>query len=186
MKGLDPVIEALQLWQLESACSGHLDADEIYRLAEDAGLNAATDEEMNHLSDCSLCLAEWSAWRQAISVADESVHYAEPAAQSPASYGFLQAAASAERRPFALTSSCGKFSVDVMPLVDDPAKVMMVFKTCDGGSSDFENQIARLRDRNGNIFLSGCIQNGQFARNVDNLERFDLTTWTLIFTQGDC
>jgi len=186
MKGLNPVVEALHLWQLDSACPGHLQDEVIYRLAEDGGLKSASHDELTHLGKCSLCMEEWSAWRQAISAADESVNNVDTDAQARVSYGFLQAAASSERRPFSLLSSCGRFSVDVMPLIDDPARVMMVFKICDPDDSGLENQVVSLRDRNGTIFLQGCIQNGQFARHVDNLDRLDLTTWSLIFTQGDC
>lgn len=182
MKRLEPIVEALHLWQLDSASSGHLTDADLCRLAEDAGLKQANSEEMTHLAKCPLCLQEWSAWREAIAVADESVGQYQ-AADEVISYGFLQAAGSDERSPFKLKSECGRFSIDVLPQIDDPERVLMVFKVCDPAKNGFEGQVAILRDRNGNVALRGRIHNGKFARNVDSLNQFDLTAWTVIFAR---
>jgi len=183
MKQLDSVVEALHLWQLDSASPGHLSDDKLCLLAEDGGLSQATSIEMTHLAKCPLCLQEWSAWRKAIAVADESVCYSEKPSEVAISHGFLQAADSGEKSPFKLKSECGRFSIDVMPQIDNPERVLMVFKVCDPHKSGYEEQVAILRDRNAEVVLRGRIHNGQFARNVDNLDQFDLTAWTVIFAK---
>lgn len=185
MKGLDPVVEALHLWQLDSAYSGHLGDDELCRLAENGGLKIADSSALLHLSKCPLCLQEWSAWRKATTVTEASVRFASHSPKDVVGYGFLQAADSAAHNPFTLKSECGRFSVDVLPQVDSPDRVLMVFKVTDPNKTGYEDQTALLRDKRGEVFLRGRIHNGQFARNVENLELFDLTTWTVIFARNN-
>jgi len=181
------LMQALKTWQktyMDQIDSGklavtHLSDEEIYPLAENSGIEQAVPEALEHLSLCPICMEKWAAWREAISAVENE----EPGADMIMSYGTLELKAAATDKPFeAMTSlsSCGRFTLGLLPQVGDPKKGLVTLDVVTKDEPALENRYVMVRDRGGRVFLRGKIHQGRLARRYDKLEDIDLSKWTVI------
>ena len=69
------ISSALKAWrdikieQSQTEHSNHLEEGVLVRMAADGGLQEALENELEHLDNCPLCLAAWSAWRRVFTLA---------------------------------------------------------------------------------------------------------------------
>lgn len=155
----------------------HLPDDVLYQMAEEGGVAEAPAEAVEHLSFCPVCMENWAAWRDAISVVEEDDEENAPRM----SFGYLKAAAIVEKRePISSLSTCGRFKLKVEPPLDTGGKWLVILEaTADAGSS-FEGRNVEVRDKNNRMLLDGKIEQGRLARFRSSLDDFDLSTWTWI------
>ena len=176
---------ALEIWrdikikQSHTEKSAHLEERVLVRIAADGGLQEASENELEHLDNCPLCLANWSAWRRAFSVAAEYAEDAERAEDlfSEGAYGFLEAAAttSAKTQGLAIESSCGSYRLEVLPNREQPEEGIIVLSSL---LKNGNNKVI-VRDKKGQEILSGTLENGRLARLCHNLNKLDLSIWTV-------
>ena len=158
----------------------HLESEVLYKMAAQGGIANSEKYEADHLSMCPKCLNEWAAWRRAISAVEETNEKQEEYSDVMA-YGLLKAAATEGiNEPVTLTSECGRFTLSVFPQVDAPEKGIITLETSENGPYNYEDHFAIVRDLNGLVLLEGKIQNGRLARKFENLNRIDLSTWTVV------
>ena len=165
-----------------SPLNQHLDEKTLLRLAGSGGGEKATTIELEHLDNCPVCLAEWAAWRRALSVADEYsesefVDNLSDELFSHQTFGYLEAAASdtPKSQALILESSCGTYRLEILPDRQDNNEGMIIL------SRLTENSAAEVsvRDRAGRIIISGPLENGRLARIHKNLDELDLSIWTV-------
>ncbi len=158
----------------------HLDSEVLYKMALRGGIEGAGKYETEHLSMCPKCLREWASWRRAVSAVEETNEKQEEYKEVMA-YGLLKAAATEGiTEPVTLTSECGRFTLSVFPQVDAPEQGIITLETPEEGPETCEENFAIVRDKNGLVLLEGKVQNGRLARKFDNLNRIDLSTWTVV------
>jgi len=160
----------------------HLDEKTLLRLAGSGGGEKATTIELEHLDNCPVCLAEWAAWRRALSVADEysESEFADNLSDelfSHQAFGYLEAAASdtPKSQALILESSCGTYRLEILPDRQDNNEGMIILSQLTE-NSDAE---VSVRDRAGRIIISGPLENGRLARIHKNLDELDLSIWTV-------
>ncbi|BBO92954.1 hypothetical protein [Desulfosarcina ovata] len=155
----------------------HPDFDEIYKMAQPDGIKNATNASIEHISHCPICMKEWAKWRRAIS----AVAIEEDEEDRYMSYGMLEAAATEDTsESVSLQSTCGKFTLSLLPRLDDPEKGMITLEAVGSSEFDLEGQRVVLRDRKGRTLLEGKLRHGRIARNCENLTDIDLSTWTIV------
>jgi len=166
-----------------SRISHHLDGKVLLRLALSGGLEKAAASELEHLDSCPLCLAEWAAWRRALSAADEDCKgdfYDDLDDEffSRQAFGYLEAAASEMPRSQALIleSSCGTYRLEILPDRQENSAGMIILSELTDNSSAVN---ITVRDRTGRIIISGQLDNGRLARIHKNLDELDLSIWTV-------
>jgi hypothetical protein len=173
----------MKLAQTDSSQTEHLKEQILVRMAADGGLQEALESELKHLDNCPLCLASWSAWRRAFTVAQECNNESEKSEEfsSESAYGFLEAAAttSAKATGQIVESRCGTYRLEIMPNRDDPTKGMIVLSSRPAKSDNKGGNQVTVRDRNGRIIISGTLENKKLARLCHNLDEIDLTVWTI-------
>ncbi len=177
---------ALRSWRdmkiAQSHCeqTEHLEEKVLVRMAADGGLQEASEYELEHLDNCPLCLAHWSAWQRAFSVVAEGLdeEKREKDQFSGDAYGFLEAAAttSPQTQSQVLESSCGSYRLEVLPSREQPEEGMIVLKS---RAENGDNKVT-VRDKNGREILSGSLENGRLARLCHNLNELDLSVWTVM------
>ncbi len=185
----------------------HLDEETRRRLAGSGGLETATAAELEHLDDCPLCLAQWAAWRRALTAADEDfvddfnceLDQSGLAQESFShqAFGYLEAAASDTKktRPLVLESSCGSYRLEILPDRQENNEGMIILSRLSGKQKPTEKQNptekpgptenqrpippVTVRDRAGLIIISGALENNRLARIRKNLNELDLSIWTV-------
>jgi hypothetical protein len=160
----------------------HLDEKALLRLASSGGFEKASATELEHLDNCPLCLAEWAAWRRAVSATDECCESGladdlNDQFFSDQAFGYLEAADSDTPKSLALAleSSCGTYRLEILPDRQENNEGMIIL------SRITENSAAEVsvRDRAGRIIISGPLENGRIARIHRNLDELDLSIWTV-------
>lgn len=177
---------ALKAWrdikiaQSQTEQSEHLEERVLIRMAADGGLQDALENELEHLENCPLCLAAWSAWRRAFNVATKIEDEKEIDGDlfSDDAYGFLEAAATTSQKiqGLVIESSCGVYRLEVLPNRDQPKEGMIVLSRM---SKNGDNKVT-VRDKKGQEILSGTLENGRLARLCYNLNKLDLSLWTVM------
>lgn len=176
---------ALEAWrdikieQSPTEISEHLEERTLIRLAAAGGLEEASPNELEHLDNCPLCLATWSAWRRAFAVATEYEDDENETTElnHDEAYGFLEAAAttSAKTQTLVVESSCGSYRLEILPDREAPDEGMIVLSRL---TKDGDQQLT-VRDKKGHEILSGTLENGRLARLYHNLNELDLSVWTV-------
>ena len=185
MTSSENINSALETWRdlkakpSQTEQSAHLEESALVRMAADGGLQEASENELEHLDNCPLCLANWSAWRRAFSLATECEDEEERVEDlfPEGAYGFLEAAATASPKTqgLAIESSCGSFRLEVLPNREQPKEGMIVLSSR-VKSSDSK---VTVRDKKGREILSGTLENGRLARLYRKLNELDLSVWTV-------
>jgi hypothetical protein len=167
---------------------GHLSLEALYRMAGKDGIEEASEIEIDHLSFCSDCLEQWALWRQAIRDAetlDKPEEIMREDGSEILSCGFREAAASSgPGEAFTMRSSCGRFTLGLLPRMDDPDKGLVTLEAVAEGGMSVEGRRFVVRDRNGVVVLDGRIRQGRLARTCDSLRDLDLSAWTLVMDDG--
>ena len=186
MASSENISSALKAWrdikveQSQTEQSDHLEESVLVRMAADGGLQEALENELEHLDNCPLCLATWSAWRRAFNVAAECDDEKErdEDLSSDDAYGFLEAAAttSQQTQGLVIESSCGVYRLEVLPSREQPEEGMIVLSRLTKNS---DNKVT-VRDKKGHEILSGTLENGRLARLCHNLNDLDLSLWTVM------
>ena len=185
MTSYENINSALETWRdLKTELSytkpsAHLRESALVRMAADGGLQEASENELEHLDNCPLCLANWSAWRRAFSVVTECEieEDGDEDLFSIEAYGFLEAAAttSAKTQGLVIESSCGSYRLEVLPNREQPEEGMVVLSSL---VKSAENKVT-VRDKKGREILSGTLENGRLARLCHSLNEIDLSVWTV-------
>ncbi len=185
MTNHENINSALETWRdlkIEQSCaepSAHIEEKDLLRMAADGGLQEASENELEHLDNCPLCLANWSAWRRAFSLVTECDNEEERAEDlfQDGAYGFLEAAATTSSRTQGLVieSSCGSYRLEVLPNREQPEEGMIVLSSL---VKNTEKKIT-VRDKKGREILSGVLENGRLARLCRSLNEIDLSVWTV-------
>ncbi len=169
----------MKLSQIHSEPTEHLPEKVLVRLASVGGLQEASDNELDHLDKCPLCLSSWSAWRRAFTIAEEPENKEENFAEFSVdnTYGFLEAAATTSPKTSGqiVESHCGTYRLEVLPSREEPDEGMIIL------SSQIEKSDSQVtvRDKNGREIISGALKNGKLARLCQNLNEIDLSVWTI-------
>ena len=185
MTSSENINRALEIWRdlkiepSHTEPSAHLEESTLVRMAADGGLQEASENELEHLDNCPLCLANWSAWRRAFSLANESEDEEERAENlfPEGAYGFLEAAATASPKTqgVVIESSCGSYRLEVLPNRESPEEGMIVLSS---RVKNADNNVT-VRDKKGREILSGALENGRLARLCRKLNELDLSVWTV-------
>lgn len=155
--------------------TSHILEEDIYKMAEDGGMERSDPEAIKHLSLCPFCMEKWAAWREAISVVEED----ESTDESIMSYGVLRAAATHDMSEAVSThSSCGRFVLSISPPFDFDDKWLVTLETLKEDVS-IEGKPIEVRDRNNVIILSGTINQGRIAGFRDDISEIDLNIWSV-------
>ncbi len=165
-----------------SPLNHHLDEKVLLRLADSGGLEKATTIELEHLDNCPLCMAEWAAWRRALSAADDcgESDFGKDLNDeffSQQAFGYLEAAASdtPKSQALVLESSCGTYRLEILPDRQENSEGMIILSRLTKNSA----VEVSVRDRTGRIIISGPLENGRLARIHKNLDELDLSIWTV-------
>ena len=165
----------------------HLDQKSLIDLARSGGLEKAAGTALEHLDRCPSCLAEWASWRRAFSLTEDEQSADHSDLDTTAAldhgfslkpaFGYLEAAAGSEMKPQALVleSSCGTYRLEVLPDRQETGSGMVILSKLTGNPA----RTVTLRDRKGEIVLSGVLENDRLARIYKNLNELDLSIWTV-------
>ena len=183
---MENVVAALESWhrkQLKEYKAGptsHFNDEILARLASDKGLAEASKDELEHLDECPICLANWSAWRRAWSTVDDLDNPEEEIDDHHSlehTYGFLEAAASDHigNRGVSMESSCGSFRLELLPDREQPSRGMIILTAL---KENREGHVC-VRDRQGREILSGTLSDGRLARLCQKFNKLDISIWTV-------
>ncbi len=181
----ETIMKAMQIWQSqpEGVVHGtpggvHLKSDALYRLAECSGLKEASEQELEHLSLCPICLAAWVEWQESLQIL--KMTDSGPAVMM--TYGLLKAAASTEwKEPQQLESACGRFLLTVFPELDSPGRGLITLELkAQEQDTAVEGQRLVVRDAEGMVLLAGTLRDGRLAGRNDNLYAIKLASWTIV------
>lgn len=181
--------DALELWREErekgtvaGAAGGHVPREALRRLAEPEGLDRARPEDLDHLSLCPRCLAEWAAAVRAGAGARE------PRGAPALDYGLLEAAATrdaptASRR---LRTRSGAYVLALSPNVDDPSRGLVTLEVDPAFAPGLEGRRVKVyASASGEALLDGVVRSGCLARRCEDLAAVDLGRgWTVVVTDG--
>ena len=154
----------------------HILEEDIYKMAEDGGMEVADPKAIEHLSLCPVCMDNWVGWREAVSVLEPGGAEEE----SIMSYGLVEAAATYDiKEAINYHSACGRFTLTLSPPLDSEEEWLVTLRAVDDHIS-FEGVYIEIRDRNGVLLLEGKLVNGRLARYRGDLSNVDLSNWTII------
>lgn len=174
--------QALTAWDHSALFSqDHLKARRLYEIARIGGIQSATPLEQAHLSLCPECLE----YLWLFSLTDEALADTEDEDEYPVmGYGFLKAAAAEDFEPVETKSSCGYFVLSIFPELDSPDRGMAVLAAA--WETDRYNGLqASVRDAKGAVILKSKILQGRAAVKVEDLDRLDLSEWTVILSKPE-
>ncbi len=160
----------------------HLDAEELYRMAEDGGVAQAGDKAVEHLSLCPVCLGEWAEWRRVLSAVAE----ADEEDTLVMSYGLLEAAATtATTEAVSVLSACGRFTLSRLPDIDNPTRGMLTVDLVSEDAEAMNGWHISVSDKNQQIMLAGRIFDGRLARKCENINDFDFSELKIVVKKND-
>jgi len=162
--------------QDEAPDTNHLTDEDLYGLAQDGGMDRADSEAVEHLSRCPVCMEKWADWREAISSSGEDDTETVPCM----TFGLLKAAAAHHMEPLRSYSSCGRFSLGILPETDDPDWCLLTLDVVDEAGIGFEGDHVVIRDRMGHVLMKGKIHQGRLAHRLEYVSEMDFSTWTLV------
>jgi hypothetical protein len=174
--------EYLDTWQTGDVTPGpdrpHLSKERIFELAGAGGMAAAGDSEIQHLSDCPACMADWAFWVRVFSSDEKDMEEEIPTVLSGV---MLRAAASpGPREALRLPSFCGQFLLGVLPEIQHPERGMITLETVADSSLIYESRPATVRDAADRVILQGRFAQGRIARVCEDLSHIDLGLWSVI------
>lgn len=176
--------DALSIWASHSMPRDtHLTTERLFAFSLPGGLGRAKDDEISHLSLCTVCLDTWKLFCD-INNTSASDDYDQADDFEMIGTGRLQAAAGKTvdaAHPREYKSSCGRFILTIFPEPDDPQTAMITLDTT-GNKNLFQNKTATLRDAKGMIFLKRALHHGRAAVITDRLESLDLSFWTVFLS----
>jgi len=156
--------------------TSHILEEDIYKMAEDGGMERADPKAIKHLSLCPVCMDNWVGWREAISVLEQGGAEEE----SIMSYGLVEAAAThGIKEAISYDSACGRFTLTLSPHLNFEEEWLVTLRAVEDNISS-EGMYIEIRDRNGGILLEGRLVNGRLARYRGDLSNVDLSKWTII------
>ncbi len=159
----------------------HISLERFYELSLDGGIKQAKPEDIHHLSLCPVCLEVWEAMTS--SETSEKADDYDETEEIDMAIGFLEAAATDVATPLYIKSSCSRFMLGIFPEVDNSLKGMVVIETIPEQKKFYEGGMVIVKDANGQNILKARIKNGRAAGKAENLEVFDLSKWTVVFTK---
>ncbi|MDA3791076.1 MAG: hypothetical protein PF503_21590 [Desulfobacula sp.] len=189
--------KAFEIWKTHLVSDqDHLSMQRLYELSLTDGLKHAREYEIEHLSLCPHCLDTWEAFCPGAKLflegdyASDDYSIGEYAPddypvddydeeQDILSCGFLKAASTGFSEPLYIKSDCKKFMLGIFPEIDSPGSGMAVLETIDETSSH-DGMEASILDARGEIVLKNRIKHGRAASKIDNLDKLDLSKWTLV------
>ena len=182
--------KAFEIWNNNSVPGQeHISLERLYELSLPNGLRDVPGHEIEHLSLCPDCLDTWEAFcletepdsasDSASDFKDDSVADDYDPEQNILSFGFLKAASTGFTESVYMKSDCQKFMLGIFPEIDNPGKGMAVLETIDEKSSH-NGMEASILDARGEIVLKNRIKQGRAASKINNLDRLDLSSWTLV------
>lgn len=178
--------KALDVWQEnapELKVSDHLSEETLYRLACPGGIAGGTDEEVEHLSSCTLCRREWNSWMESLDILTDEEERLEDGGMV-LSGGLLKAAsASLFSETVTLESGCGRFELSIFPNLDQPDRAMVVIEV-KMDMEKLEGKYCVVRDGTAAVILKGVIEDGRCAGRIASLSTLDLKTWTVQVHSG--
>ncbi len=184
-----PFHESFKYWnevyfsdvKTEAEKGRHISTKEIYMMAEYRGIEKCRQELVEHLSLCPACLKKWAEWRMAVNTLENLEKDDLSEQENLLSYGLLKAAATdGPKGPLSLRSSCGKFTLNLLPQMDDPGKGMITLESTTDGNHDLKERNVTIRDANGLVILDGKFRHGRLARRCDNITDIVLNSWTIV------
>jgi hypothetical protein len=172
--------EGFQYWnsirEQETRDGDHLSDDQLLFISGAEGLKGVSSAIVSHLSMCPRCLRRWAkSCRE-----QRALEAAQQSSDDYLVYGGLEAAASLDTiEPVQMKSSCGKFSLGVLPASGDPANSLITLEVQSDAASFLEGKILTVREKSGTIILSGCLRGGRLGGTFSDVRNIDLHVWTL-------
>lgn len=172
--------EGFQYWnnvrEQERTDVDHISDNQLLILSGVEGLKGVSTAIISHLSTCPKCLNRWvkscREQRELEAVPQFSDEYLI--------YGGLEAAASLGTiEPVQMKSSCGKFSLGVLPASGDPANALITLEAQSDTASLLEEKKLTVREKNGTIILTGHLQGGRLVGTFSDIRKINLSVWTL-------
>lgn len=175
--------EGFKIWaeEMDVGDKQHLSSLTIKEMAQPGALDGADEDHLEHLALCPECVKKW------VVACNEVVFTEDDAADDWYSGGMLEAAAT-ERSgsPITLPSKCGNFEIRLLPDRDSATKYMAVLEVISPRKSEFENSHITINDCEGKLLLEGTVRGARIGRRVEDLDDFDLSSWSMIvrFSRG--
>jgi hypothetical protein len=172
--------EGFQHWsnvrEREITEADHISDNQLLVLSGVEGLKGVSSAIISHLSTCPRCLGRWVK-----SSKEQKEHEAsQQSSDDYLVYGGLEAAASLDTiEPIQLKSSCGRFSLGVLPGSGDPANSLITLEVQSDTASLLEEKVLTVREKNGTIILSGSLRGGRLGGTFSDIRKVNLSTWTL-------
>ncbi len=191
-----PFHECLKHWsnvypsdvETEEEKGRHISSEEIYRMVKPGGIENCPQGAVEHLSLCPVCLKKWAEWRRAVTTVENLEEDEISAQKKPSflSYGLLKAAASeGPKGPLSLRSTCGRFTLNLLPQMDDPKKGMITLESVATEDDEPRKRNVTIRDAKGLVILDGKLRHGRLARRHENISNIDLNAWTIVLDEGE-
>ncbi len=176
--------EYINIWQKEAGIrppdKNHLQPEKIYLLAEPGGFSSAKPDELDHLSCCPVCMADWTFWARVHATDELEMKEDEPATISG---GMLKAAASpGEREALKLKSACGRFLLGILPEIQTSEHGLITIEAIDDVAKQFDKLTATVCDATGRTILKGTFKHGRIATKCQALHKIELSSWTVVIT----